>query len=159
MNPSPIFSHALQGDFNVLITHQVGKLLSPLYQENGVVGDEVVESQGFQLARSINPIKINMIKRDLGTAVFVDQGEGWTGDLLRLGSLESLGDALDQGGLAGAEVASQHYQPGWRKHFSQRAAEGNGLFSGMGDEFLFRHAGQNRATSIAILFLGRTRWG
>ena len=78
----------------------------------------------------------------MGAAVFVHQGKGRAGDVLGRRGLESLRNTFDQRGLARAQVAAQQHQLGWSEHPGQSAAERNGLFGGMSDEFLCGHAGR-----------------
>ena len=61
--------HPLQRNLHISLALEACELLSPLYQENAVVGDKVVESQRLQLARRINSVKIDVIEvglRDRG---------------------------------------------------------------------------------------------
>src|SRR5207245_11470453 len=95
-----------QRNLYVTLALEAFKLRSRLYQENVVVGDQVVESQSFQLARSIDTVEINVKEADPGAMVFVDQGEGWTGDVFRRGGLKGFGNAFDQSGLAGSQIAA-----------------------------------------------------
>lgn len=144
------------------------ELLSPLYQENTVIGDQVVEPQGFQLSRCIDSVQIDVIEAGLWATVLVDQGERWAGDILSGRRPEGFRNTFDQRSLAGAEVAAQKHQLGRSKHPGQGAAERDSLLCGVGDEFLRRHAGRNQVTSIAIPFprgrgsaleSSRTAWG
>ena len=65
--------HPLKRYLHITLAFEAWEFLSPLYQENAVAGDKVVESQGLQLAGRINSVKIDMKEIGLGTAVFVDR--------------------------------------------------------------------------------------
>src|SRR6476661_8764620 len=79
---------SLQRNFHIALALKALELLSPLYQENAVVSDEVIEPQRFQLARRINPVQVDVVEVSLGTAIFVDQSEGGAGDIVRGCGLE-----------------------------------------------------------------------
>jgi hypothetical protein len=104
--------------------------------------DKVVDSQGLQLARRINSVQINVIEISLRTAILVDQSERRAGDILGRRRLKGFCNAFDQRGLARPQVAAQQHQLGRSKHPGQSAAECNGLFGGVSDEFLGGHSGR-----------------
>jgi hypothetical protein len=43
-NSSLVFAYAFERNLNVAVVHKPWKLLSPLYEENAVVGDQVVKA-------------------------------------------------------------------------------------------------------------------
>src|SRR6476469_6767118 len=141
---------SLQRNFHIARALKALELLSPLYQENAVVSDEVIEPQRFQLARRINPVQVDVVEVSLGTAIFVDQGEGGAGDVVRDGGLEGFRNAFDQRSLARSQIAAQQHQFRRSQHSGQSTAKRDGLLSGMSDEFLRGHESRNRMTSIAI---------
>ena len=65
---------------------------------------------------------------------------------------EGFGNALDQSGLAGAQVAVQQHKPGRREHPRQEGPRQLSLRRG--DELLRRQAGLTFGTSIAIPLKG-----
>ena len=54
--------HSLQRNLHIALALEACELLSPLYQENAVAADKVIESQRLQLARRINSVQINVIE-------------------------------------------------------------------------------------------------
>jgi hypothetical protein len=104
--------------------------------------DKVVDSQGLQLARRINSVQINVIEVGLWAAVLVHQGKRGAGDIVSGRRMEGFRNALDQRGLAGAQIPAQKHQFGWGKHPGQSAAQRDSLLGGAGDEFLCGHAGR-----------------
>ena len=75
--------HSYQRNLDIPLALEAFELLSPLYQENAVIGDEVVESQRLKFPRSIDSVKVDVIEIDLRTAVFVDQCKCGAGNFLR----------------------------------------------------------------------------
>lgn len=120
--PRSLVPYPLQGDFCVLIALQARELLSPLDQENAVFGDQVIEAEGLKLARRVYPIEINVIDVDFRPAILMHQSEGWASDVVGGSSMESLGNAFDQGGLARTQFTTQKDQLGRSKHGSKLAA-------------------------------------
>src|SRR3989442_15935100 len=59
--PRSLIPYPLQSDFCVLIALQARELLSPLDQENAVLGDQVIEAEGLKMARWHYPIDFNVI--------------------------------------------------------------------------------------------------
>src|SRR5262249_152053 len=111
------------------------EFLSPLYQQNAVFGEKVVEAQRLKLARSLHAIEINMVKIHSRTAIFVDEGKRGTGYIFFSGCLKCCGDPLDESGFASAKVSAQEHQLWRRQHRRQSSSEGNGFFRRMRGEF------------------------
>src|SRR5579862_6226138 len=74
-----ILPNPFECDLDVPIAREARKLLSPLYQENAVLGDQVIQPQRLQLPRRVNPIQINVIEVYDGSMIFVHQREGGAG--------------------------------------------------------------------------------
>ncbi len=51
-----VLPHPFERDFDVAVAFEARKLLSPLYQENAVFRDQVIQPEGFQLSWSIHSI-------------------------------------------------------------------------------------------------------
>src|ERR1700683_1642455 len=103
------FAHWLQDDFHISIAFEASELLSPLYQQDAVWSEQVVQAQRLQFALGIDAIEINMEKRDERTAIFVDEREGGAGHILGPRRLESLCNSLHQRGLPRPKVAAQQH--------------------------------------------------
>src|SRR5579871_5945325 len=129
---------ALDGDFDVSVVNEARKFFAPLDEENGVIGDQVVEPKGFELAGRVHAVEINVIDVHVGAAVFVDQSEGGAVHVLLRGGVKAFGDAFDESSFAGAKIAAQENQTGWSEDFREFAAESDGFVGRVGGE-LFRH--------------------
>src|SRR5207237_6006854 len=97
----------LERDLDIAITHQARKLLSPLYQQDTLLGEKVVESQRLQLPGRVYAIQVDVVEIRCGAAVLVHQCEGRTGDVLLGGGFESGRNSLDERGLARPQLAAQ----------------------------------------------------
>ncbi len=82
---------------------------------------------------AVDAVEIDVEEVDFGAAVFVNQSEGGTGDVVLRGGLEAFGDALDQRRLAGAEIAAQDDHARALQRGRQLTAQRHGLFGGMRD--------------------------
>src|ERR1700730_16554153 len=76
-----VFSGRSQTYFGPFYRQQSGKALTPLDQHNCVAVEYLIQAERCHLVLAIQAIKIDVINAG---AVFVDQGEGWTGDLVGL---------------------------------------------------------------------------
>src|ERR1700685_3838009 len=103
------FPYALQSDLDVLIALQARELISPLYQQDAIGREEVVEAKRFQASLGIDAVEINMVQSGTGSAVFVDEGKGRAGHILGAGSAEAFGDALYQSRFSRSELAAQQH--------------------------------------------------
>src|SRR5581483_7199510 len=131
---------ALDRNFHVALAHKAGEFFAPLDQENGIARDEVVEAEGFELARRVHAVEINVIDVHSGTAIFVHQSKGGAGHVLLRGGVESFGDAFDESSFAGTKIAAQKNQTRWSEGLREFAAESYGFFGGVRGEFFRRHA-------------------
>ena len=92
--------------------------------------------------------------------VFVNQGEGGAGYLVRIGGVEGLRDSLHQGGLAGAQVSAKKEQSGRGKQVGDFSADRDGLPAAVADESpnghspLLQHAWDPLQPNIPSLVLG-----
>ena len=102
---SVVVPNPFQPDLDIVVTDKAPKLFSPLYEENAVFRDQVVETQGFQLAGRINPIQIDMIEIRPRTPVLVHQGERGAGDIFFRSGLEGGGNSLNERGFARTQIA------------------------------------------------------
>ena len=103
------FPDSLQGDFHILIALQAGELRSPLYQQDAVGREQIVKAERFQVALGIDAVKVNVVERGEGSAVFVDEGKGRAGHILSARGSEAFRDPLDEGCLARSEVTAQQH--------------------------------------------------
>src|SRR5438309_2840713 len=149
LNFSVVFPNPFESDLDVPVAHKTRKLLSPLYQENAVFGEQVVESKGFQLPWRVNTIQVNVIQSRSRSAIFVHQRKGGAGDIFFRGSLKSCGNPLDKRGLACAQVAAQQHQLWRREQFGQRSPEGGRLLRRMSNRFARAGSWCRHTTSIA----------
>src|SRR5208282_2240081 len=63
---------SLQGNFHVLIPSPARELLPPLYQQDAVGREQVVQTESFQFSLAIDAIKVNVIQRGPRTTIFMD---------------------------------------------------------------------------------------
>src|SRR5262249_32169749 len=77
-----ILANAVYGDFHIPVTSEPRKFIAPLYQENTVFGDQVVEAQSLQFSKRIYAIEVDVIKVGLRSSIFVNQGERGAGDVV-----------------------------------------------------------------------------
>src|SRR5579864_6350811 len=78
----------LQRNLYVPLAQQPRKFLSPLDQQNTIVGAQVIQSERFQFARRVDAVKINVIEVGAGPAIFMHQRKGGTGDVFLRGRFE-----------------------------------------------------------------------
>ena len=69
--------------------------------------EKFVQAQGVELARRVDAVEIDVEEVDLRAVVLVNQGKGRAGNVVVRRGMQTLGNALYQRGLAGAEVAAQ----------------------------------------------------
>lgn len=132
-------AEALDGDLDIAFTEQAFEFFSPLDQQDiAFPADEVVEPKRLQLAQRLDAVEIDVEEAALGTAILVDKRESWTGNVFLLGGLEGFGDSLHHGGFAASEIAAEQHDSGVAQQRSERAAQLDGLFRGMGEK-LFLH--------------------
>src|SRR5262249_40506776 len=105
-------------------------------EKNVVVSQQVVERQGIEFALGVNAVEVDVKERDRAAAIFVDERERWTGYIFGPGGLEALGNALDQRGLARAQIAAKKNNASGPELRSQAAAQLRGLVGGMSGVFL-----------------------
>jgi hypothetical protein len=65
----------------------------------------------------------------------VDKSKGGAGDVLGAGSGKAFGDAFDESGFSGPEVAAQKDDEGRGEFSGEGASEGDGLIGGVGNSF------------------------
>src|ERR1700722_5268651 len=102
-------------DFTVASLDHGGEFFSPFHQENGVFGSHLIEADGLELALVFDAVKIDVVELDVShlaidaamAVVFVNQGKGWAGYLVRIGSVEGLRDSLHQSGLARTQISAK----------------------------------------------------
>src|SRR5262249_834181 len=135
-----VFPHTLERNFNVPFPAEAVELLSPLYQQDAVLREQVIESKGFKLPWRIDAIKIDVIEVRGRTAIFVDQSKRGTGDIVSGGRLKRFGDSLHQCRLPCAQVSAQQDDSRSSQHSSQLASECDCFFRRMCIEFPRRHA-------------------
>ena len=124
-----------QGNLEILIAQQTGELLSPLYEEDAIRSDQVVEGEGFEFALGIDSVKVDVIESGLRSAIFVDEGESGAGDVVGTSGSEAFRDSFYESRFAGAEVAAQENDERGRKFGGKFAPKGDGLLCGVGDGF------------------------
>src|SRR5580658_1649381 len=127
------FRDLLQGDLHVLVAFEARELLSPLYQQDAVWGEQVVEAEGFQVALGIDPVKVNVVQGGARSAVFVDEGEGWAGHVLGASGPEAFSDTLHQGRFSRSEVAAQQHDERRGPFGGELAPERDRLLGGVSD--------------------------
>jgi hypothetical protein len=154
MDPAVGFPHSLQNNFQVAIAHESRKLFSPLDQQDAVGCEQVVQAEGFQLALGIDPVQVDVIEGGSRAAIFVDEGKGGAGNVLSGSGLEAFCDALDEGGFAGAQIATQQDDERRGKPGRELASEGDGLGRGVSEGVARHRRGPSIATSEP---LGRRR--
>ena len=84
---------------------------------------------------------------DAAASVFVNQGEGGTGYVVRPGGAQSADDALRQGGLARSQIAGQKDDAVLRQFARQAPAQFDGL--GLRSRAVRRHIPPWRAEGTA----------
>src|SRR6185437_5454666 len=103
------FIQVIQADAEDGAAGVEGEAVWPFDENDGVFGKDVVEAEGFEVGKAGDAVEVNMIDgagaSGDGGLVFVDEGEGGAGDFVLGGGAETGDDALDEGGLAGAEIA------------------------------------------------------
>ena len=119
----------------ILIAQQTGELLSPLYEEDAIRSDQVVEGEGFEFALGIDSVKVDVIEGGLRSAIFVYECESGAGDVVGRSGSEAFRNSLYESCFAGAEVAAQENDERGRKFGGKVAAEGDGLVCGVSDGF------------------------
>src|ERR1700731_2749633 len=107
LDSAPILAVPLQRNLYVPLALQARKFLSPLDQQNTVLGAQIIEGESFKLARSVDTIEIDMEEISPRPAILVHQREGGTGNIFFLGRLERGSNSFDQRGLAGPEIPAQ----------------------------------------------------
>ena len=121
---------------------QVGEAFAPFDDHQAFAIQKLVDAQRGDLARFFQAIEIDVVEPGW-IAVFVNQGKGGAGDVVGWGGVEAFGDAFDEGGFAGAEVADEQNQAMRGKLQCQAASEGDGFFGGMGLKRLHLYALEN----------------
>jgi len=111
-NPAIVLPHSIENDFDIPLALESRELLPPLYQQNTVRGDQIIQAQRLKLARSIDTVEINVEEVGYGTTILVHQREGWAGDIFFGSCLEGAGNAFDKGRLASPEVAAEQHKLG-----------------------------------------------
>jgi hypothetical protein len=124
-----------QGNLEILIAQQTGELFSPLYQEDAIRSDQVVEGEGFEFALGIDSVKVDVIEGGLRSAIFVYECESGAGDVVGPSGSEAFRDSFYESCFASAEIAAQENDERGRKFGGKFAAEGDGLICGVSDGF------------------------
>lgn len=136
-----VLRDALEADFNVAIAAEVGKLVAPFDEEDVSAAEKVVEPQGFEFPLGIDAVQVDVEQVDGWSMIFVNEGECGAGDIFLGCRLETFGDALDQRGLARAEISAQHDDLGRLQFARKMATEGNRFLRRVGGVFLGSHSG------------------
>src|SRR5262249_19038710 len=84
----------LNRNLHIPLAAEALELFAPLDQQNAVRVHQVVDGQGVQLARSIDAVEVDVVERDIRSAVFVDERKRRAGDAIGLRGLEALGNSL-----------------------------------------------------------------
>jgi hypothetical protein len=58
---SIVLPNPFESDLDVPVARETRKLLSPLYQENAVFSEQVIESESFQLPGRVDAIQVNVL--------------------------------------------------------------------------------------------------
>ena len=135
MDSTNPFIHLLEGDLCLPIAPQAGEFVSPLDEQDAVGGEQVIEGERFQFALGVNALEVNVIERNAGTPVFVDQGESGTRHVFRSSGLEAFGNSLDQGRFPGSEIAAEKHHQRRRQIKSELSSEGDCLVGRMSGGF------------------------
>src|SRR5215469_13422173 len=99
----------LDRNLHVPLADEALEFLSPLDEQNAASIHQVIEGQGIQFALGIDAVQVDVIKRQLRSAVFVNEREGRAGNALRLRSAKALGNAFYQGGLPCPQIAAEEH--------------------------------------------------
>src|SRR5258708_17976243 len=126
-NAPVIPAQVLNRNLPVALFRKPFKLFSPFNQQNAVGRDQVVERQSIKFARSIDAVKINVVKRHLRTAIFVDESECRAGYILSECRVKSFGNAFDENGLPRSQIAAQENDSSRLDIVGEPAAEISGF--------------------------------
>src|SRR6185437_8126423 len=77
-----VLGNSLEGNLHIPFSLKARELFSPLNQQNAVVGHQIIEAERFQLTLSIDAVQIDVIKHHRRAAIFMNEGEGRTGNVL-----------------------------------------------------------------------------
>jgi|SRR5581483_1796970 len=122
-----ILRNSFQTNLEVALSLESGELFTPLEQKDTAAGHQIVQGQSVEFARSVDAIKVDVVETGRRAAVFVNQGESWTGDVFFRCGMKALRDALDQSGFSGAEIAGEYNQFRRRKQGNQFFADRYGF--------------------------------
>src|SRR5579871_4277500 len=123
-----VFADFLNRNLYIPVTDEALKFLSPLDEQNAVVGNQIVKAEGFELAWRIHAVEVNVIEASLRAAIFVDESKCRAGDVFLRGSAKGFGNAFDQSSFACAEVAAQQDKFGRREICRKFTPKGDGFF-------------------------------
>jgi len=135
-NSPPVLAFPLKPDFHIALRPKPAEFLSPLDQQNAVVGTQIIQAERFQFPQGIDAVKIDVIESGLRAAILMHQGKGGTGDVFFGGSPKGGCDALDQGSFSRAQIAAQKHQFRGREEGSERTTESDRLFGTAGCDLL-----------------------
>jgi hypothetical protein len=103
------FALAFQGDFEIALAQELGKLFSPFDQEKTLFGPEVIECEGIKLALRVDTIQVDVEEVGAWPAILVNQGKGRAGHFIFRGCPEARGNSLHQRGFSGAQIPAQQH--------------------------------------------------
>jgi hypothetical protein len=129
--PARILVGLVEGDFDLdrVATEAGGELFRPLDRDDGVGVNHLFDADVGNVGGA-DAIEINMVEGD-SAGVLVDESEAGTGD--GVGNSEALGQALDEGGLAGAEFAAQAKEVAWLEAGGEGSPDGLSFLGGARD--------------------------
>jgi hypothetical protein len=107
---------------------------TPLHQHDGVLVDDLLQSEGREIIGVFDPIEVHVINLE-SIAIFVDQRECRAGHRFFPGSAQTGDDAFRQSRLAAPQFPFQYHQARGMELACQLPARGQGLLRGMSHRF------------------------
>src|SRR5208282_6091180 len=116
------------------------ELVAPFHYHQRVGREQVVQAKRLKLALAFEAIDVEVEELDGFTVAraieLVDEREGGTGDLVGLGGVERLRNALYERGFARAQIAAEQQQLRRREQIGELAAHGDGACAALRSELV-----------------------